>query len=392
MALRILMVAACPFPSRRGTPLRIQRLAEALIARGHAVEIAAYEVAEVAEATALPVRRPGPQQVVVMPPGPNLAKLLLDPRLARLVGRALAGGSFDLAHAHHVEGVLVSALACRRHRIPLVYDAHTLVASELPTYARIGPGALAWAGGLVDRLACLLADGVVAVTPGIRDTLVQRYRVAPERAVVAMNGVELELFAAALEHQPEPATVFYSGTAAGYQDLDLLLHAFARARGQLPGLRLVLSLSGNDSGCRALIQALGIADAVDIVPDSFAELPQRLARAAIAALPRTRCAGIPQKLLNYMAAGRPVVVSAGSAKLGADGRHLLVVPDGDVEAFARAIIRLCRDPALARRIGAEARRFVEAHCGWEETAARVEALYARLVAAPVTDRAAVRGA
>ncbi|MFO1075557.1 MAG: hypothetical protein U1E17_23225 [Geminicoccaceae bacterium] len=37
--LRIGMVAACPLPARRGTPLRIERLAEALAARGHHVEL-----------------------------------------------------------------------------------------------------------------------------------------------------------------------------------------------------------------------------------------------------------------------------------------------------------------------------------------------------------------
>lgn len=32
---RIAMVAACPFPCPRGTPVRVRRMAEALTARGH---------------------------------------------------------------------------------------------------------------------------------------------------------------------------------------------------------------------------------------------------------------------------------------------------------------------------------------------------------------------
>jgi len=39
---RIAMVAACPMPARRGTPLRIERLTEALIARGHHEELAMH--------------------------------------------------------------------------------------------------------------------------------------------------------------------------------------------------------------------------------------------------------------------------------------------------------------------------------------------------------------
>ncbi len=378
MIRRILVVAACPFPSRRGTPLRVQRLAEALVARGHRVEVAAYEVAEVAEETGLSVRRTGELRVVSMPPGPNLAKLWLDPKLARLVGRMLAEGAFDIVHAHHVEGVLASARACRRRRVPLVYDAHTVVGSELPTFARRLARPLAAAGGLVDRLACALSDGVVAVTPDIRDDLVAHGMVAPERVVVAMNGVEIGLFDAACDSPGEPGTVFYSGTTAAYQDLDLLLRAFARARERMPRLRLVLSLSGDDGGCRRLAAELGIAECVEILPDSFAALPERLARAAVAVLPRTNCNGIPQKLLNYMAAARAVVASAGSAKVGRDGEHLLVVPNGDEEAFGRAILRFCRDPDFARRVGREARAYVAAFCTWDATAARVEELYGRI--------------
>jgi hypothetical protein len=38
-ALRIAMIAACPFPLGRGTPIRIQRQAETLAARGHEVHV-----------------------------------------------------------------------------------------------------------------------------------------------------------------------------------------------------------------------------------------------------------------------------------------------------------------------------------------------------------------
>lgn len=378
MSLRILMVAACPFPSRRGTPLRVQRLAEALLARGHAVEIATYGVAEVAEATGLEVHRAVTERIRRMPPGPDPAKLWLDPKLAGLVARLLTTGRFGLVHAHHVEGVFVSARACRRRRTPLVYDAHTLVGSELPTYFPRLRGPLAAAGRLVDRLACRSADGIVAVTPDIRDGLVARGLASPDRVAVAMNGVELDVFAPPPDMRPQPGTIFYSGTTAGYQDLDLLLRAFARARAEMPELRLVLSVSGDLGPYRSLIRELGIGDAVEVLSDAFAELPARLHRAAVAVLPRTNCNGIPQKLLNYMAAARPVVASAGSAKIGRDGEQLLVVPDGDVEAFARAILRFCRDPDFARRVGREARAYVAAFCTWDATAARVEELYDRI--------------
>ena len=41
-SLTIAMVAACPFPAPRGTPIRALRLAEALAARGHRVHVVTY--------------------------------------------------------------------------------------------------------------------------------------------------------------------------------------------------------------------------------------------------------------------------------------------------------------------------------------------------------------
>jgi len=43
-SLRIAMIAACPFPWPRGTPIRIHRIAEAVARRGHAVHVVTYHL------------------------------------------------------------------------------------------------------------------------------------------------------------------------------------------------------------------------------------------------------------------------------------------------------------------------------------------------------------
>ena len=42
--MRIAIVAACPFPLPRGTPVRILRMAEALADRGHEVHVVTYHL------------------------------------------------------------------------------------------------------------------------------------------------------------------------------------------------------------------------------------------------------------------------------------------------------------------------------------------------------------
>ncbi len=96
-------------------------------------------------------------------------------------------------------------------------------------------------------------------------------------------------------------------------------------------------------------------------------------------LPRVHCDGIPQKLLNYMAAAKPIVAFAGSAKLLTHEQTGLVVPDGEVEAFADAIASLVEEPRRAAELGRRARAFVAAHHSWEHAAEQVEDVYYRLL-------------
>jgi len=382
--LHLLFVAACPFPARRGTPLRIERMAGALARRGHRVEIAAYAIGE-AMRTDEPValHQAGPFVHRSLPPGFHLVKLSFDRALARLVERLLARGGFDLVHAHHVEGVLCAASSARRMRLPLVYDAHTMLESELPTYRPALAPLLRPFGRLVDRMVLRRSEGVVAVTPDIRAAVVRDHGFAPERVVVALNGVEVERFRPEVE--APTWRVCYTGTLAGYQDVDLLLRAFARARREVPELRLVIATGDDARVLRTHLADPELAGAVEVVRDDFAQLPDLLASCGVAVLPRRACPGLPQKLLNYMAAGRAVVASAGSAKVIEPGRTGLVVPDGDEEAFARALVELAREPRRARALGRAARAWVEANASWEATARRVEELYVRLL--PATGRA-----
>lgn len=381
---RIAMVAACPMPARRGTPLRVERLANALWSRGHEVELITYHIADDQQALAFPVHRIFREPLYwQMPAGPNLRKLAIyDPALALKVWRVLKQGQFDVVHAHHVEGLL-TALPTRLHaNLPIIYDAHTMLASELPSYGpkrsrsmvqRLG----AWFDGVLPRRA----DHVIAVTPDIRNRLIEEHGIAADRVTVVTNGVEVERF----KVPPPPADgavrIIYSGTLAPYQDVDLLLKAFARAWRTRNDLRLVFSVSSTFRNYSAHVNRLGIRDAVEVLPDNFELLPERLAGAAMAVLPRTRCDGIPQKLLNYMAAAKAIVSSAGSAKVIEHERTGLVIPNGDVEAFSRAILRLAANPAYAQELGLAAREHVSATYSWEQAAERVEQVYDTVIAA-----------
>jgi glycosyltransferase involved in cell wall biosynthesis len=68
--------------------------------------------------------------------------------------------------------------------------------------------------------------------------------------------------------------------------------------------------------------------------------------------------GFPNAVLEYMAAGRPVVATdvGGVAEAVEDGQTGPLVPQGNDVALANGIIALLRDPERARRMGARRRR------------------------------------
>lgn len=371
-------------PARRGTPLRVERLAEALAARGHEVELITYHVAEGPQSLGIPVHRIFRHPVYWrMPVGPSLRKLALyDPALSWKLSRVLSERRFDVIHAHHVEGLLVALPPRLRHGIPLVYDAHTMLAAELPSYATgLTRSAFAALGRWLDGALPRRADHVVAVTSDIRDRLVKAHGLKPDRITVVTNGVESDCFRVETPRSQDGLIrLIYTGTLAPYQNIELLLAAFARARQQRQDLRLCFAVSSSFEPYEAMARQLGVRDAIEVLADGFGELPQRLAAAAIAVLPRTSCPGIPQKLLNYMAAAKAIVASAGSAKVLEHERTGLVVADGDVSGFAAAVLRLAGDPGLGEELGRRARETVEREFSWDGAAERLEPVYARLAA------------
>jgi glycosyltransferase involved in cell wall biosynthesis len=387
--LRVAMVAACPFPCPRGTPIRILRLAEALGRRGHDVHVVTYHLGE--PATGLPFtihRSPRVPTYRKLSPGPTYQKLLvLNPLLRRVLRRVVREHGVDVVHAHHYEGLLIALSLPPRHRPPILYDAHTLLETELPFY-RLGLPARAkrGLGRVLDRRLPGRAAHVIAVSERIRGQLVGLGAVAPQDISVVTNGVELELLVGAPQEggigRPAGKTVVFAGNTAGYQGIELLLEAFRDVRARIPDARLLVVTEDDFTAYEPLARVLGIHGSIDLVRAPFERLLPLLAAADVAVNPRPSGQGVPQKLMNYMAAARPIVSFAGSAAHLRHDQTAWIVADGDVAGLARGVVRLLEEPELASRLGAAARCALIADYSWERTAQRTEAVYARVLGRP----------
>jgi glycosyltransferase involved in cell wall biosynthesis len=80
-----------------------------------------------------------------------------------------------------------------------------------------------------------------------------------------------------------------------------------------------------------------------------------------------------------MISGKPIVCFAGSAKGITHMHDALVVPDHDWQKMGAAILQLLRDPALAKRLGTNARQTAIENFDWQVLSRKVEAIYQSLV-------------
>ncbi len=384
--LRIATVAACPFPAGRGTPIRIHRLADALGRRGHEVDVFTYHLGTDSDQSAFRTYRirdiPSYRATA---PGPTYRKLfLLDPLLAAKLYTGCRRGRYDVIHAHHAEGLLAALPGYPIHRVPLVFDMHTLLETELPSYRMGLPSGLTRSiGRLMDTYLPRYARQTIAVSEEIRTVVAAKAGLSPQRIAVIPNGIEPEFFVDAprVPLHPEP-TLVYAGNLAGYQGIEHLIRAFALARRTRPALRLQVLTDTPFAPYEALARGLGVRDAIEVAEPDVKALPRLLAAADVAVNPRVECAGLPQKLLNYMAAGCAIVSFAGSARHLVHERNGLVVADGDIGALAGAILRLLDDRALALRLGLAARTLARTELTWERAAERVETVYHQALQAP----------
>ena len=159
-----------------------------------------------------------------------------------------------------------------------------------------------------------------------------------------------------------------------------MLEAFAHLHARRADVRLMIVTDSPFTPFEPLAQRLGVRAAVDLRRATFPQQPALLAAATVAVNPRVRCDGIPQKLLNYMAAGLPIATfesSAGPLRHEVTG---LCVPDGDTAAMADALERLLTDRALARTLGDAAREQARREFSWDQVAARVEQVYREAIA------------
>jgi glycosyltransferase involved in cell wall biosynthesis len=233
-----------------------------------------------------------------------------------------------------------------------------------------------------------LGGAVLANATPIRDALIAEDGFAPEKVRVIHNGVDIKQFqkSGCDRDQMFPGAGDGSLIAlVGNMHTDVKGHPWLIAAApavvqEFPASRFVLVGDGEQrSRFEAQVASLGLEQNF-LFLGRRADIPKILGCCDIAVLP-SRAEGLPNAMLEYMAAGLPVIASrvGGNAELIDDGVTGLLVPPEDSSALSAALLKLLRDPGMAQRIAQAGHEFAVRNFSFERLVREVDELYSELL-------------
>ena len=378
------MVAACPFPGNRGTPSRILRMAEGMSKIGYEVHIVTYHFGTDTKTNGINIHRiPKLIGYQKHSPGPSIAKLaFLDPLLFLKLLEIINKYKIKLIHAHHFEGAIISYPIKLSKNIRVIYDAHTTLGGELSSYNFWNPSIIKRE---LDRTVPKFADHIVTVSLELKDILIKN-GIKKNNISYIPTGINPEVFAGDEKqdikkkyHLSKDLILAYTGTLANYQGIDFLFEAIRTLKIINPNFQMLIVGGGEIEKLKIICNRLNISDKIIFTGDiPFDEVVDVLKVSDIAVITRHNCPGIPQKLTNYMAAGKAIVCFEGSGKILTNNINGMIVKNKDTIAFAETIDTLIKDKELRIRLGKNAKELAIKEYSWDELCKKLSYIYQKL--------------
>jgi L-malate glycosyltransferase len=354
-----------------GTENQMVHVALRMHRDGHQVTVCCLR----AEGPLLRLLQAGGVPVVEFPKKKTLIALNGARQLLRLAA-FLRSERFEVIHAHDLWANLVGIPAGRLARIPVVISSRRYLA-DLEWYTP-------WRNRVV-RLIYRLSTRVVVNSQAICERLIDRERVAPDKIRIVYNGVDVERFACArLEREK-----LLPNVGKRSKLIAVLANMYSRVKGHACLLSAARIVCKNEAGAVFLLIGDGpersrletqVRDAgLDkniVFAGRRTDVPELLACCDLSVL-ASEAEGFPNALLESMSAGLAVVATAvgGSKEIVENGVNGVLVPPGDPEALAAAILRLIHEPRLAMNLALAGQKDMRTRFSFDRLLADLDQLY-----------------
>jgi len=361
--LRIALVTEYYYPHLGGVCEHVHFFAREARRRGHHVDVITSHIPG-AEHQPHVIRLGRSQPVYA---NGSQARITIGWNLRRDMRRVLREGRYDIVHVHSPLTPVLPLLAIEEAEVPVIGTFHT--------YFDRSVGYTLGRKFFQKRLDML--STAIAVS---HSTTVALNRYFDADWQVIPNGIDTDVFHPSAPPPPgidkDVPTILFLGRFDPRNGLTTLIDSFRRVKGRGNRGREARLVVVGDGPLREHYykQANGDKDIV-FVGAVLEGRPSYYAHSSVYACPTTK-ASFGITLLEAMACETPVVCSdiLGFRDVVVDGREALMVPCGDRDALADALVRVIDDQGLAIQLGTTGRQN-SLEYSWARVTSRVLDVY-----------------
>ncbi|MDB5080445.1 MAG: hypothetical protein JWP00_2369 [Chloroflexi bacterium] len=388
-----------PYPANNGARLRIFNLLKRLLQQGHRVHLITFyepgdelhlarqnagQFCTSLEAVLYKPFQPGSWQsrLAFFSPKPRWAITTYQPEMARLVEASLVYQEFETLVASEIDMACYGIVA-KKYGIPALLEGLELAKlyeqfSQAASYKNRLRNGLTWLkmSAYVREIARHYQSVTVVSEKeyNLAGDLVGR-----DKVTVLPNGADLKGYTfRPYQVESRPKRLIFNGALTfnlNYEAMHFFLNEiFPLLRQQEPELEVLITGRCENLDRLKLVQGQAARLEGVIFTGYVEDIRPIVASSRACIVPLRQGGGTRLKILEAFALGTPVIATTkGAEGLAAQsGQHLLLA-DEPAE-FARSVLRLINQPALAARLTASARRLTEIYYDWDQIALQLHSL------------------
>jgi glycosyltransferase involved in cell wall biosynthesis len=299
---------------------------------------------------------------------------------------------YRVIHTHNPPDTLfVIAIIGKLFSIKYIYDHHDLC-PELYLSRFSGEKDLFYKMLLIaEKYSCKMADKIITTNTAYKQITVERHSVLPEKIAIVRNNPSLEEFEeirSFKEPEKTKKVLLYVGSINPQDGIEILLQALHFLVYNLNEKDFICYIVGEGDSLSAAVKTAKQLNMLEYVYFKGLISDRKkimhfyhLADICLEPAPDNELNRHSTfiKVMEYMAAGKPVIAfDLPESRRSADGAALFV-PPGDIEGFSFAIMRLLRDAELRTELGTLGKSKVNEDLNWDHAACTLLEVYSSLL-------------
>ncbi|MBA7709862.1 putative glycosyltransferase EpsD [subsurface metagenome] len=302
---------------------------------------------------------------------------------------------YDIVHTHNSKAGFIGRLAAKIAGVPIII--HTIHGFAFHEYER-PPRRILFI--LLERFAARLCDKLITISEPLKEWGLRLKIGRPEKYVTIYSGIEVEKFKVninidgkkkELGIKPNVKVIGVVAKLWEGKGHETVLEAAPQVIKKIPDVKFLFVGEGYlRDRLKARVRKLGLSDKI-IFTGFRSDIPKITATFDVALLV-SLFEGMGRVLLEAMVLGKPVVAT----KVGGivdvvkasglegplawkEGETGILVPPGDADALAKAIVTILKDEELARRMGEAGKRRIDKRFTAKTMVKRISEVYEKLI-------------